>query len=205
MAVLRALALAVLLALVGCGSSNVKPGTAPVYYSDNRSVELLPTAAMTDPIDMPQHIAGNFTKPDGSTDSFEADSWVRANDSILSITMFTGFGTTLGEITYERDSVKAESSVLDVTKMKAEYLVADFQVCFYPFAALKENFEKAGFIFVESRDGVASDGEVSAAGDYVRTLKEGDRVILVATKKAHEVSLVNELRKYSYRITLGDK
>ena len=139
---------------------------------------------MTEPIDMPQHIAGSFTKPDGSTDSFEADSWVRANDSILSITMFTG--------------VKAESSVLDVTKMKAEYLVADFQVCFYPFAALKENFEKAGFTFVESRD-------VSAAGDYVRTLKVGDRVILVATKKAREVSLVNELRKYSYRITLGDK
>ena len=145
MAVLRALVLAFLLALVGCSSSNVKPGTAPVYYSDNRSVALLPTAAMTEPIDMPQHIAGNFTKPDGSTDSFEADSWVRANDSILSITMFTGFGTTLGEITYERDSVKAESSVLDVTKMKAEYLVADFQVCFYPFVALKENFEKAGF------------------------------------------------------------
>lgn len=198
MAVLRALVLAFLLALVGCSSSNVKPGTAPVYYSDNRSVALLPTAAMTEPIDMPQHIAGSFTKPDGSTDSFEADSWVRANDSILSITMFTGFGTTLGEITYERDSVKAESSVLDVTKMKAEYLVADFQVCFYPFAALKENFEKAGFTFVESRD-------ASADGDYVRTLKEGDRVILVATKKASEVSLVNELRKYSYRITLGDK
>ncbi len=204
MAVLRALVLAFLLALVGCGSSNVKPGTAPVYYSDSRSVELLPTAAMTDPIDMPQHIAGSFTKPDGSTDSFEADSWVRANDSILSITMFTGFGTTLGEITYERDSVKAESSVLDVTKMKAEYLVADFQVCFYPFAALKENFEKAGFTFVEARD-ASADGDVSAAGDYVRTLKEGDRVILVATKKAREVSLVNELRKYSYRITLGDK
>ena len=204
MAVLRALVLAFLLALVGCGSSNVKPGTAPVYYSDSRSVELLPTAAMTEPIDMPQHIAGSFTKPDGSTDSFEADSWVRANDSILSITMFTGFGTTLGEITYERDSVKAESSVLDVTKMKAEYLVADFQVCFYPFAALKENFEKAGFTFVESRD-ASADGDVSAAGDYVRTLKEGDRVILVATKKAREVSLVNELRKYSYRITLGDK
>ena len=198
MAVLRALVLAFLLALVGCHHSHVAPGVAPVYYSDSRSVELLPTAAMTDPIDMPQHIAGNFTKPDGSTDSFEADSWVRANDSILSITMFTGFGTTLGEITYERDSVKAESSVLDVTKMKAEYLVADFQVCFYPFAQLKVNFEKAGFTFVESRD-------ASADGDYVRTLKEGDRVILVATKKAREVSLVNELRKYSYRITLGDK
>ncbi len=199
MAVLRALFLAFLLALVGCHHSRVAPGVAPVYYSDNRSVELLPTAVMTEPIDMPQHIAGNFTKPDGSTDSFEADSWVRANDSILSITMFTGFGTTLGEITYERDSVKAESSVLDVTKMKAEYLVADFQVCFYPFAALKENFEKSGFTFVESRDGEASDG------DYVRTLKEGDRVILVAKKTAREVSLVNELRKYSYRITLGDK
>ena len=31
---------------------------------------------MTLRIDMPQRIEGNFVKPDGSNDSFEADSWV---------------------------------------------------------------------------------------------------------------------------------
>ena len=187
--------LACILLLVGCSRSNVKPGTAPVYYTDDRSVELLPTASMTETLDMPQHIAGKFTKPDGSTDSFEADSWVRANDSILSI-MFTGFGTTLGEITYERDSVKAESSVMDVAKLKAEYLIADFQLCFYPYQALKENFEKFGFAFDETR---------GTALDYVRTLKDGNTLVLTAQRKGKEITLVNNLRHYSYSITLGDK
>ena len=70
-----------LLLLVACHNARQVPGTAPVYYSDERSVSLLPTASMTEKLDMPQHIVGEFHKPDGSTDSFEADSWVRANDS----------------------------------------------------------------------------------------------------------------------------
>ena len=35
--------LACVLLLAACSRSNVKPGTAPVYYSDARSVALLPT------------------------------------------------------------------------------------------------------------------------------------------------------------------
>ena len=183
--------------LVACHNARQVPGTAPIYYSDERSVSLLPTAAMTQSIDMPQRIEGKFKKPDGSTDSFEADSWVRANDSVLSITLFTGFGTTLGEITYSRDSLKAESSVMDVAKFKTEYLVADFQICFYPFGALQKNFEQSGFSFAETRSG-------SDNADFVRTLSENGKVILTATKTGRDLNLVNELRGYSYHITLGE-
>ena len=201
MAVLRALALAFLLALVGCSRSNVKPGTAPVYYSDNRSVALLPTAAMTEKLDMPQHLRGEFTQQDGSLKSFEGDSWVRANDTTLSIILFSGFGTTIAEITYGKDSVHFESSVMDVEKMKAEYVLADFQVCFYPYKALKDNFEEAGFVFEESRG--STNGE--AARDYVRTLKDGSTLVLTAERKGKEITLVNSLRHYSYHITLGEE
>ena len=216
MAVLRALALAVLLALVGCSRSNVKPGTAPVYYSDNRSVALLPTSAMTEKLDMPQHLRGEFTQQDGSLKSFEGDSWVRANDTILSIMLFSGFGTTIAEITYGKDSVHFESSVMDVEKMKAEYVLADFQVCFYPYKALKDNFEAAGFVFEESRggsnggiDGGTIDGtgasEKGPTLDYVRTLKDGNTLVLTAERKGKEITLVNSLRHYSYHITLGEE
>ena len=186
-----------LLLLVACHHTHQVPGTVPVYYSDDRSVSLLPTSAMTEQVDMPQRIEGKFTKTDGSTDSFEADSWVRANDSILSITLFTGFGTTLGEITYVRDSVHAESSVMDVAKFKTEYLIADFQVCFYPYESLRKNFEKAGFAFSEVRSG-------SGNADYIRTLSESGKTILTASKIGGEITLVNELRHYSYHITLGE-
>ena len=188
--------LACVLLLVACSRSNVKPGTAPVYYSDTRSVALLPTTAMTEKLDMPQHLRGEFTQQDGSMKSFEGDSWVRANDSVLSIMLFSGFGTTIAEITYGKDSLHFESSVMDVEKMKAEYVLADFQVCFYPYKALKDNFEAAGFVFEEAR---------GTAHDFVRTLKDGNTLVLTAQRKGKEITLVNSLRHYSYHITLGEE
>ena len=65
-----------LLLLVACHNARQVPGTAPVYYSDERSVSLLPTASMTEKLDMPQHIVGEFHKPDGSIDSFEAGQMI---------------------------------------------------------------------------------------------------------------------------------
>lgn len=179
--------------MAGCHKSLVKPGSTPVFFSDSRSVGLLPTSAMKVPMDMPQHLEGTFIKEDGSETSFDGDTWVRANDSILSVFLFGGFGTTLAELTYVGDSVSFESSVMDVKKMKAEYVLADLQVCFYPFEALKENFEQSGFEFTEVLNG----------DDFVRTLSEDGTLILKVEKKGLEINLVNELRRYKYHITLG--
>lgn len=182
------------LLLVACHNALVKPGAAPVFYSDVHSVQLLPTKAMQGSIDMPQHLEGYFAKPNGDTSSFEGDTWVRANDTILSIHLFSGFGTTIAELTYTRDSVAFESSFMDVEKLKAEYVLADFQICFYPFEALKQNFEKSGFEFSETTEG----------SGFERVLSENGTVILKAKKTGSEIDLVNELRKYRYHITLGE-
>ena len=179
--------------LTSCHKSLVKPGAVPVYYSNSRAVELLPTSAMTTSMDMAQHLEGTFIKDDGSETSFDGDTWVRANDSILSVFLFSGFGTTIAELTYAGDSVVFESSVMDVKKMKAEYVLADLQVCFYPFEALKKNFEGAGFVFEQELDG----------DDFVRTLSENGTTIMNVQKKGSEILLVNELRRYRYHITLG--
>lgn len=179
--------------LTSCHKSLVKPGAVPVYYSNSRAVELLPTSAMTMSMDMAQHLEGTFIKDDGSETSFDGDTWVRANDSILSVFLFSGLGTTIAELTYAGDSVVFESSVMDVKKMKAEYVLADLQVCFYPFEPLKENFEKAGFEFNEEKN----------ENDFVRTLSENGMLIMKAQRKGSEILLVNELRRYRYHITLG--
>lgn len=149
---------------------------------------------MTSPIDMAQRLEGYFAKPDGDTSSFSGDTWVRANDSILSINLFSSFGTTIAELTYDKDSVSLSSSFIDGEKMKAEYVLADFQVCFYPFEALKKNFEQSGFEFLE----------VSEGGNFERTLLENGSVILRVKKSGSEIDLVNDLRKYRYHITLSE-
>ena len=86
---------------------------------------------------------------------------------------------------------------MNVEKMKAEYLLADFQICFYPFEPLQKNFEQAGFEFSETRSGAEN-------ADFVRTLSENGKTILTAKKTGAEIRLVNDLRGYSYHITLGE-
>ena len=180
--------------LVSCHRALVTPDSNPVYYSDSKYIQLLPTKAVSGPIDGAQRFEGTFGKT-----AFSGQVWVLANDTILSITFFNDFGTTIAELTYANDSVAFASSVLDVEKVKAEYILADYQACFYPFEVLKENFEKSGFEFRE---------QLNLAGDsnsFERVLSENGNEILRITRKANEIDLVNTLRHYKYHITLGNE
>lgn len=190
--------------LAACHHSLVKPNSVAIYYSDSKAITLLPTKAMTASIDGIQHLDGTFSQmpsQDKNTDSakneFSGEVWVLANDSILSITLMGSFGVTVAELTYANDSVSFASSVIDVEKMKPEYVLADFQACFYPYEALRENFEKSGFTFTEKK----SAGEDSS--DFERVLTDDGNVILRIIRKANEIDLINELRHYKYHITLG--
>ena len=180
--------------LVSCHRALVTPDSNPVYYSDSKCIQLLPTKAVSGPIDGAQRFEGTFGKT-----AFSGQVWVLANDTILSITFFNDFGTTIAELTYTNDSVAFASSVLDVEKVKAEYILADYQACFYPFEVLKENFEKSGFDFREQRN-LAGD-----SNSFERILSENGKEIMRITRKANEIDLVNELRHYKYHITLGNE
>jgi len=190
--------------MMACGRALVKPGTTPVYYSENSFAYLLPTSAMTDSIDGAQHIDGTFfrNKDSGELDStsFSGDAWVRANDSVFSMTLFSSLGMQIAELNYERDSVSFSSSFMDAEKVRPEYIVADLQSCFYPFAVLSENFKKSGFVFTEKKP---SAGSEQRSDDFERILSENGKVLLRVTRRANEIDLVNEIRHYKYHIILG--
>ena len=185
-----------------CHHALVKSDSTPVYYSDSKFVNLLPTKAMSGSIDEVQHMEGVFnngagSETDASPTSFSSDVWVRANDSILSVVLFGSFGTTVAELTFAHDSIHFSSSVMDVEKMKAEYVLADLQACYYPFEPLQQNFEKAGFAFSEKRSGA------NYGADFDRVLTENGKTIFRINRTGNEINFVNELRQYQYHITLG--
>lgn len=182
-----------MLCLFACHGTSVRPGLQPIYYTDERSVQLLPTESMQGSIDMMQHLEGRFVKG-ADTTSFEGDTWVLANDTILSIHLFSPFGTTVAELAYAKDSIVFKSSFMDAEKLKPEYVLADFQVCFYPYEALQKNFKKNGFNFVETSNGK----------NFERTLYENGRMILMVKKTGNEIRFSNKLRNYMYLITLGE-
>lgn len=171
-----------------CHNSNKTLSTSPVYYTDNDAVQLVGMASNHVAIDAPQHIEGTHDKK-----TFSMDGWFRMNDSLMNIILFSGFGNTLAEIKYTSDTIVFESSMMDAKKFKAEYIVADIQLCFFEMSVLKPHMEAYGFSLTETKDGDLT----------VRELKKDGKLIISIQKIGQETKLTNSLRNYSYTITTG--
>ncbi len=171
---------------VGCSSKRAFVGSsARVFYSDTRFVSLISPQENSFFTEENQHVSGNF-----GNRNFSAESWMRLNDSTIHLMLFGNLGNTLAELIYTKDSVSFKSSLLDVKKIKPEYILADIQFCYYPKEILERHFRDAGFSFVEEkREDV-----------LIRKLLENGTLILEMEKKANRILLKNELRNYSYSI-----
>lgn len=181
--------LAVFALIVSCGSS--KTSSPKVFYTNSTFVKLLPTQSISKSLNMRQHVIGNFYNANGNK-SIEADVLVVANDSLVRLYIMGQLGLSIGEILYAKDTVHFESSVIDTDKLKAEYVLADFQFCFYDKTELKKNFEMNKFSFVEE----------AHENYFERTLLQNNKVILVAKKDGDKIELKNYVRNYSYTILL---
>ncbi len=172
--------------VAGCSSQRSLVGSsARIFYSDERSVPLISPRENTLFTEENQHLSGTF-----GDRSFSAESWMLLNDSVIHVMLFGNIGNTLAELVYTKDSVSFESSVMDVSKVKPEYILADIQFCYYSKEVLERNFSAAGFSFVEERE----------RDVLTRKLLENGRPILRMERTANRISLKNELRNYSYLI-----
>ncbi len=178
--------LACALVAVGCSSQRALAGSsARIFYSDARSVPLIPPWENTLFTEENQHLSGTF-----GDRNFSGESWMLLSDSTIHVMLFGNIGNTLAELVYTKDSVSFESSVMDVKKVKPEYILADIQFCYYPKEVLERNFSAAGFSFVEERRGKV----------LTRKLLENGTTILRMERTANRIFLKNELRDYSYSI-----
>jgi hypothetical protein len=99
----------------------------------------------------------------------------------------------MGDLSYRAGSLSFSSPVFP-SSFKAEYLVADFQFCFYRVDALKAALGRLK-LDVEIHDGLYGSKEI-------RRIRDGKKVIIEIEKsmEAGVLRYTNFLRGYSYTL-----
>jgi hypothetical protein len=192
------LALLVLIPFVSCGTSPQGLRAGPVYISDSLQFRLLPPGGIEKPMDMSQRIGGSYGER-----RFEINAWVKADGSGLRIVFYNDLGGGMGELYYGKEGLSFDSPYFP-KNIRAEYLVADFQFCFYDFEALRAALaadSQSGTKLVLER----SFGTAPPPGEQteLRRIYEGDKVLIEIEKTPSRLRYTNRLRGYSYTIT-GD-
>jgi len=94
-------------------------------------------------------------------------------------------GAPMGELSYHNGLVSFSSPVFP-SSLKPEYIVADFQFCFYNIFALRQALENCGLLLETTENS--------------RRIIQGDNVIIEIEKNQNTVRLVNHLRGYAYTL-----
>jgi hypothetical protein len=181
----RWICLGALLSLLACRSApGALEGGPPrrVHLTDRASVALLPPSALGGSLEAHQLIEGSYG---GQTYYLEA--YVRADRERLLMLAFNSFGARLFEIEQTERTVRFSPGLLP-EGVKPEYILADFQLCFFPAAALRRSLGPAGLRLEERRE----DGEL------LRTVRSGAGVIIQIRRGAGELRYRNLLRGYQY-------
>jgi hypothetical protein len=184
--------------LISCATKgSMVSAFSPVYVTDRGKFVLRPPSDLEKPLDMAQRISGSY----GGAE-FIMDAWVRADETRIAMAFFNSLGATMGDLSFSEGTLSFSSSFLP-SSVKAEYIVADFQFCFYRPGALSRALKNGGLrLSVES--GIRPDGSGAAsreewAGER-RTIYEGDKRIIEIEKTASLVRYTNYLRGYAYTL-----
>ena len=171
----------VLIVLSSCASTKAARDTRPyAYLTDKSKFFLLPPGDIEKPIDAYQFISASY-----GGQEFLFNAWVKADETGMDIALFNELGANGGELSY-RDGVVSFSSPIFPASMKPEYIVADFQLCYYDSAKL--------------RRALASCGLTLESSETSRKVLKGKTVIVEIEILENSVKLVNHLRGYSYTL-----
>jgi len=155
-----------------------------VNITDSSKFVLLPTEGIEQDMDMAQFLSAKFRGKD-----YFFNGWVKANKDEIEMVFFNELGTNLGEISYRNGAVRFSSAVIPksaVKYIKPEYVIADFQLCFYDPILLGESLKESGLI-------------METNGGSRRILNRND-VIIEINKTNNSVELVNHLQGYAYTL-----
>ena len=131
-------------------------------------------------MDMPQLVSASY----GGQDYF-INAWVQADETGITMTMVNELGANMGELSYRSGAVSFSSPVFPPS-LGTEYIVADFQLCFYSVPALRAALADCGLLFETT--------------ETARRVLQGKKVIIEITKSGSMIKLVNHLRGYAYTL-----
>ena len=154
------------------------------YLTDNSKFILLPPRGIEQAMDMAQYISAEFRGQ-----SYFLNAWVKADENAMEMTFFYEMGASIGDLSYRDGAVHFSSAVFPRAVLRAfkpEYILADFQLCFYDPFLLGKALEDGGLV-LEIQDGN-------------RRILRGNEVIINIIKTGNTVRLENHLRGYAYTL-----
>jgi len=151
-----------------------------VYLTDNVKFFLLPSEDIEAPIDMEQRISASWQ---GGEYVFNA--WVKADKTETEMILMNELGVNMGKLSYSNGILHISSQVFPKS-MKPEYILADFQLCFYNADALRRAIEDCGLSLENSANS--------------RKILMGKTVLIEIEKSVNAVVLKNNYRGYTYTL-----
>ena len=170
----------IIICLSSCASLKEAENRPFAYITDTSKFILLPPGDIEIPMDAHQQISISY-----GPHNFVFNAWVKADETGLEMSLFNEMGASAGELSYRDGAVTLKSSVIPGF-IPPEFIVADFQLCFYDPVLLRQSLQKAGL-------------DLETAGEDRRILK-GKNVIIEVEKHEGLVKLVNHHRGYSYTL-----
>ena len=168
---------------ISCASS-AKKNVQYVNITDSSEFALLPPGGIEKAMDMAQFLSYEF-----KGQNYFLNTWVKANENEIDMAFFNELGVSIGELFYRNGEVNFSSSVFPksaIQFIKPEYIIADFQLCFYNPFLLGKSLKESGLVMQTKDDG--------------RFIFSGKEVIIEIKKTENTVKLVNHLRGYSYTL-----
>jgi len=171
--------------ILSCATRTESAAGRDVYVNLTNSSRfvLLPTEGIEQAMDMLQFLSAEFMGQ-----NYFLQAWVKADENAIEMIIFNELGASMGELSYRNGVVHFSSSVLPrsvIQLFKPEYIIADFQLCFYDPLLLSNSLKESGLVF-----------EVTDGGS--RRVLSGNEVIIEIEKTENSVELVNHLRRYAY-------
>jgi hypothetical protein len=178
---------ALILSCVSRGDNKKVPSMAlrQVYLTDTCKYTLLPPFYHGNDLDMAQQISASYKGSD-----FLLDAWVKSDKNEIFISLFNSFGSNMGELIYREDEIYFSSPVFP-SSLKSEYIIADFQLCFYDPVMVGKALEESGLFLELSKDGESAE---------IRRVFYKKNKIIEIYRKDGRISYANFLRDYSYTI-----
>jgi hypothetical protein len=172
--------------LVSCVTKEKSPAVlSPVYLTNSSKYILLPPGDIESPLDMVQQISAVYSGQD-----YLLSAWVKADETGTSMALFNSLGSGMGELSY-RDGMVSFSSPVFPPSLKPEYIIADFQLCFYESGAVSRALEGCGLSLETEKDG---------EGREIRRIADGKKPIIEIEKTKTAIRYVNHLRGYAYTL-----
>ena len=158
-----------------------------VYLTDSSKFVLLPPEGIEQAMDMAQSVSAVFR---GKDEFFNV--YVKADENAIDMVFLNELGASVGELLYRDGAVNFSSTVIPnaiIKTFRMEYVIADFQLCFYDPLLLAKSLKDCGLVL--------------ETGDGNRRILSGNEVICEIKKTDSAVELVNY--KWGYNYTLeGD-